>query len=61
MNIDKVGFRNEFIVPHLLEEGRPRQQLIASLHHVFEQLELARPQIDRPLATLRSPIDEVEL
>jgi hypothetical protein len=40
MNIDKVRFRNEFIVPYFFQEGCPRQQLVASLHHVLEQLEL---------------------
>jgi hypothetical protein len=54
MNIDKVRFRSEFVVPYVFKEGCARQQLIAPLHHVFEQLELARPQIDRPVATLRA-------
>src|SRR5450631_3842057 len=49
MNIDKVRFRNEFVVPYVFEEGCARQQM-----------ELARPQIDRPVAPLRGPIDEIE-
>ena len=61
MNIDKVRFRIEVIVPYVLEEGCTRQQFVAALHHVFEQLELARSQIDWPVATLRSSIDEIEL
>ena len=60
MNIDKVRFRNEFVVPYVFEEGCARQQLVDPLHHVLEQMELARPQIDRPVATLRGPIDEIE-
>src|SRR5712672_3564945 len=31
------------------------------LHHVFEQAELTWQQIDRPVATLRSSIDEIKL
>jgi len=61
MNIDKVRFRNEFVVPYVFEEGCARQQLVDPLHHVLEQMELARPQIDRPVAPLRGPIDEIEV
>src|SRR6195256_1030681 len=60
MNIDKIRFRNEFVVPYVFEEGCARQQLVDPLHHVLEQMELARPQIDRPVATLRGPLDEIE-
>ena len=60
MNIDKVRFRNEFVVPYVFEEGCARQQLVDPLHHVLEQMELARQQIDRPVAPLRGPIDEIE-
>src|SRR5712691_10599900 len=35
MNIDKVRFRNEFVVPYVFEEGCARQQLVDPLHHVF--------------------------
>jgi hypothetical protein len=47
MNIDKVRFRNEFVVPYVFEDGCARQQLVAPLRHVLGQLELARPRIDR--------------
>jgi hypothetical protein len=60
MNIDKVRFRNEFVVPYVFEEGCARQQLVDPLHHVLEQMELARAKIDRPVAALRGPIDEIE-
>src|ERR1700681_196122 len=61
MNIDKVRFRYEFIMPYLFQEGRPRMQLVALFHHVFEQPELSRPQIDLTVVTLRSSIEEIEL
>ena len=61
MNIDKIRFRNEFIVPYLFQEVSPRQQFVTPLHHVFEQLKLARPQIDATVATLRGSIDKIEL
>ena len=61
MNIDKVRFRNDFILPYLFQEGRPRQQSVTPLHHVLEQLKFARPQIEVTVAALRSSIDEIEL
>src|SRR5882672_10088043 len=33
MNIDKVRFRNEFVVPYVFEEGCTCQQLVDPLHH----------------------------
>src|SRR6267142_1218022 len=61
VHIDKVCFRKEFVVPYVLEEFCARQQLAVPLHHVFEQTEFAWQQIDRPVATLRSSIDEIKL
>src|SRR5450756_2180385 len=61
MNIDQVCFGNEFIVPYLFQESCPRQRLVTPLHHVLEQPKLARSQIDLTVATLRSPIEEVQL
>jgi hypothetical protein len=61
MNIDKVRFRNESVMPHVLEEGCARNQLVAPLHHVPEQTEFTWPQIDRSVTTLRGSIDEIKL
>jgi hypothetical protein len=36
VHIDKVCFRNEFVVPHVLEESCARHQLATALHHIFE-------------------------
>jgi hypothetical protein len=61
MHIDTAGLRNEFMVPCILDESCARQQLAAPLHHLLEQLEFARTQINRAGATLRSAVDEIEL
>src|SRR5882757_3800298 len=42
MHVDKIGSRDEFIVPDFLEQHGPRQQLVAALHHVLKQSKLAR-------------------
>src|ERR1700737_3275378 len=60
MNIDQVRCRNEFVIPDFLQQHCPRQQLVAPLHHVFEQTELARQQVYRPLAARRGAFDEIE-
>src|SRR5258708_6487697 len=61
MDMDTVGLRDEIIMPHIFDEVRARQNLVAPLHHILEQLEFARPQINRPVATPRGAIDEIEL
>ena len=61
VHIDTVGLRNEFIAPYILDKSCARQQLAAPLHHLLEQLEFARTQINRAGATLRSAVDEIEL
>jgi hypothetical protein len=48
-------------MPYIFDEVCARQHLVASLHHVLEQLKFARPQINQPVATLRGAIDESEL
>ena len=47
MHIDTVGLRTEFMVLYILDESCARQQLAAPLHHLLEQLEFARMQINR--------------
>ena len=61
MNINEVRSWNELIVPYVKEEICSCQQLVATLHHVSEQPELARTQINLPVATLRDAIDEIKL
>src|SRR5438270_6524348 len=58
--VNKVGRRNEFVIPDLLQKHGSRQQLIAPLHHIFKQAKLARQQIDRTVAALGGALDQVE-
>src|SRR6202035_4495492 len=60
MDVHQVRRRNELIVPDLLQKHRSRQQLIAALHHIFEQAKLARQQIDHAVAAFGGTFDQVE-
>src|SRR5882757_8355175 len=46
MYVDKVGRRHELVIPDLFQKHGSRQQLVASLHHVFKQTKLARQKIN---------------
>ena len=61
MHVDQIGRRNELVIPDLLQKHGSRQQLVASLHHVFEQAKFARQQIDDAIAAFGGPLDQVEL
>src|SRR6266852_6308430 len=61
MDVHQVRLRNELVLPYFLEEHCARKNLILALHHVFEQAKLARQQIDRAVAPLGGPRDQVEL
>ena len=61
MNVDEVGLWNELVVPHPLQQHGARQQLVFATHHVFEQAEFARQQINRAVSTLGSTLDEIKL
>src|ERR1700733_3940855 len=50
MHVHQVHRRNELIVPDLLQKHGSRQQVVAALHHIFEQAKLARQQIDHAVA-----------
>ena len=60
MDVNEIGRRHELIVPDLFEQHGAREQLVASLHHVLEQAEFPRQQLDRAVAALGRPFDEVE-
>ena len=61
MNVDEVGLGNELVVPHLLQQHRARQHLLLATHHVFEQPEFARQQIDVAVPALGGALDKIEL
>jgi len=60
MHVDKVGRRDEFVIPDFLEQHGTRQQLIATLHHIFQQTELTRQQIDHAIAPFDGAPDQIE-
>ena len=60
MNVDEVRLRCEAIIPDLLEHHRPGHDLAGPPHEVFEQLALARQQVERARATAPCPGNEIE-
>src|SRR4030088_2082539 len=60
MNVDKVGVGNKLVVPYLLEEAGAGQQLVAPLHHVFQQLKLSWSQTDLTVAAFGRSIHKVD-
>src|SRR5229473_4088368 len=61
VNVNEVGLGNEVVVPHLLQQHRARQHLLLATHHVFEQAEFARQQINRAIPALGGALDEIKL
>src|SRR5260221_12999015 len=61
MNVDEVGLWNELVVPHPLQQHGARQQLVFATHHVFEQAEFARQQINRAVPAPGGVLDEIKL
>src|SRR4030081_3649693 len=59
--VNEIAVRHEFVVPHFFEQHRPGQQLILSAHHVLEQAEFPREQIDRAVPTFGGAPDQIEL
>src|SRR5581483_7860195 len=50
VHVDDIGLRVEVIVPHVLEQHGPGNDLTGVAHEVLEQLELPRLQLDRARA-----------
>src|SRR5258708_23882177 len=61
MHVDEVGLRNEFVLPHLFEQHGSRQRLVLAAHHILEQTEFPRQQLDGAVAALGRTLDEIEL
>jgi hypothetical protein len=57
MNVDEVGLRNEFVVPYLFQEHGVRQQSFFATHHILEQTEFARQQIDHAVRAPGGALD----
>src|SRR5258708_36574810 len=61
MNVDQVALRHELVIPHLFQQRGARQDLSFATHHVFEQAEFARQQINRAVPALGGALDEIKL
>src|SRR5260370_12614644 len=61
MDVDQVALRNELVVPHLFQQRGARQDLSFATHHVFEQAEFARQQINPAVTALGGALDEIKL
>ena len=61
MHVDDVGLRVEMIVPDMFQQHRAGHHMAGVAHQVFEQLELARQQLDRLVAALDRAGQQVEL
>jgi hypothetical protein len=61
MHVHEVGLWNELVPPHLSEEHFTRKYPALVTHHILEQAELSRQQINRAAASLGRAFDEIEL
>src|SRR5579863_724264 len=59
LDVDDVGLRHEFEIPHVLEQHRPGHDLAGATHEVFQQGEFPRQEIDELAVAARGPLDEV--
>src|ERR1700728_4085788 len=58
LDVDDVGLRHEFEIPHVLEQHRPGHDLAGPAHEIFEQGEFLRQQIQQLSRTVYGPPDE---
>src|SRR5271168_5166603 len=59
LDVNDVGLRHEFEIPHILEQHCPRHDLAGATHEVFQQGEFPRQEIDQFAVAARGPLDEV--
>src|SRR6266478_3687935 len=57
VDVDDIGLQREMVLPHILEQHRPRDHLAGMTQEVFEKLELARQQIDFGVAAMHRLFD----
>src|SRR5271154_1227018 len=46
LDVNDIGLRHEFEIPHILEQHRPGHDLPGAPHEIFQQGEFPRQQID---------------
>src|SRR5712675_3436003 len=61
MHVHEVALWNKPILPHLSEEHFTRKYPALVTHHILEQAELSRQQINRAIASLGRAFDKIEL
>src|SRR5712671_1951345 len=61
MHVDEVGLWDELVFPHLFEQHCARQRLVLATHHILEQAEFPRQQLNGAVAALCRTLDEIEL
>src|SRR5712675_1332150 len=61
MHVDEVGLWDELVFPHLFEQHGTRQRLVLATHHILEQAEFPRQQLNGAVAALCRTLDEIEL
>src|SRR4030081_729485 len=61
MHVDEVGLWDEFVFPYLFEQHGARQRLVLAAHHILEQAEFSRQQLNGAVAALCRTLDEIEL
>ena len=59
MDVDDVGLGIEVILPHLLEQHGAGHRLAGVAHHEFEELKLARLQVDFLALAMHRAADQV--
>ena len=59
LDVNDIGLRHEFEIPHILEQHCPRHDLAGAAHEIFQQGEFPRQEIDQFAVAARGPLDEV--
>src|SRR5271154_2852480 len=59
LDIDDIGLRHEFEIPHILEQHRPSHDLTGAAHEILEEFEFPRQQIHRLAVAAHGPFDEI--
>src|SRR5271156_2592834 len=61
LDVDDVGLRHEFEIPHILEQHRPGHDLAGAAHEIFHEPEFPGQQIDQLAVAAYGPLNEIHL
>src|SRR3979411_278260 len=59
--VEDVGVWDECVFPYLFEQHGARQRLVLAAHHILEQAEFPRQQLNGAVAALCRTLDEIQL